>query len=208
MIEFEAIKRKQLLEAGRDLCHLQGPVLLSAERVAAEAHVSKRTLYKYFKDRQQFIAAIVDHDAEQWREWFFNAVSERKACSDVALSSFYDILNLWVSSEDFQGVLFARAALAYPPKMPTCTARVVERHVGLLREFIEDSAQAAGVKKRGQWVDKLVFLVLVILSDSFTSMPGNKAQGGGQMRQAALALLRDALDRLYEPQTTRKNAQR
>ncbi len=208
MTQFEAIKRKQLLETGRDLCHLHGPLLLSAEQVAAEAHVSKRTLYKYFRDRQHFIAAILDHDAEQWREWFFNAVSERKAHPGAVLLSFYDVLSLWVSSDEFHGVLFARAALVYSNKMPACIARVVARHTGLLRDFLADAAHAANVIKSEQGVDKLLYLVLVILSGWFASMAGDKAQRDGEMRQAALALVRDAIDCLQQPQTTRKNTQK
>ena len=59
--------RQLLIEAGIEEINRSGVTDFSVRRVAAACGVSCAAPYKHFKDRREFIAAIIDYVNEQWR---------------------------------------------------------------------------------------------------------------------------------------------
>jgi TetR/AcrR family transcriptional repressor of mexJK operon len=62
--EGSAVKRAAIIAAARDLFVRQGADRVSMDAVAAQAGVSKRTVYDYFGDKRRLFLAILD-DASQ-----------------------------------------------------------------------------------------------------------------------------------------------
>ena len=58
--------RQALILAGIDEINAHGPAEFSVRRVAQACHVSCAAPYKHFRDKREFIAAIIDHVNEQW----------------------------------------------------------------------------------------------------------------------------------------------
>ena len=58
--------RQELIEAGIEEINLYGANDFSVRRVAAACHVSTAAPYKHFKDKKDFINAIIDYVNEQW----------------------------------------------------------------------------------------------------------------------------------------------
>lgn len=59
--------RQLLIEAGIEEINREGVTDFSVRRVAAACGVSCAAPYKHFKDKREFIAAIIDYVNEQWR---------------------------------------------------------------------------------------------------------------------------------------------
>ena len=59
--------RQLLIEAGIEEINRAGVTEFSVRRVAADCGVSCAAPYKHFKDKREFIAAIIDYVNEQWR---------------------------------------------------------------------------------------------------------------------------------------------
>lgn len=60
--------RQQLITAGIAEINDHGVAHFSIRRVAESCNVSCAAPYKHFKDKRDFIAAIIDYVNEQWRE--------------------------------------------------------------------------------------------------------------------------------------------
>lgn len=60
--------REQLIQAGIDEINCHGVTEFSIRRVATACHVSCAAPYKHFKDKRDFIAAVIDHVNRQWHE--------------------------------------------------------------------------------------------------------------------------------------------
>ena len=60
--------RQLLIEAGIEEINRVGVTDFSVRRVAAACGVSCAAPYKHFKDKREFIAAIIDYVNAQWRE--------------------------------------------------------------------------------------------------------------------------------------------
>ena len=58
--------REELLQAGIEEINAYGANGLSLRRVATACHVSTAAPYKHFKDKKEFIAAIIDYVNSQW----------------------------------------------------------------------------------------------------------------------------------------------
>ena len=58
--------RQELILAGIDEINIYGANGFSVRRVAESCHVSSAAPYKHFKDKKEFISAIIDYVNEQW----------------------------------------------------------------------------------------------------------------------------------------------
>ena len=60
--------RQDLIEAGIEEINMYGANDFSVRRVASACGVSTAAPYKHFKDKKEFIGAIIDYVNEQWAE--------------------------------------------------------------------------------------------------------------------------------------------
>ena len=60
--------RQELILAGIEEINTYGASEFSVRRVAQACHVSTAAPYKHFKDKKEFISAIIDYVNEQWAE--------------------------------------------------------------------------------------------------------------------------------------------
>lgn len=66
MMERKTNLREELIQAGINEINIHGANGFSVRRVAEACHVSSAAPYKHFKDKKEFIAAIIDYVNEQW----------------------------------------------------------------------------------------------------------------------------------------------
>ena len=71
--------REDLIQAGIDEINIHGANGFSFRRVADACHVSSAAPYKHFKDKKEFISAIIDHVNAQW---FIAQDEVIRECSD------------------------------------------------------------------------------------------------------------------------------
>ncbi len=64
--EIRENKKQELLEAGVRELDQYGIVNFSVRRIAEECHVSPGAPYKHFKNRNDFIAAIIHYNYDRW----------------------------------------------------------------------------------------------------------------------------------------------
>ena len=66
MAEHTRNLREELILAGIEEINIYGASGFSVRRVAQACHVSSAAPYKHFKDKKQFVSAIIDHVNTQW----------------------------------------------------------------------------------------------------------------------------------------------
>ena len=66
MAERKKNLREELILAGIDEINTYGANNFSVRRVAQACHVSSAAPYKHFKDKKEFISAIIDYVNDQW----------------------------------------------------------------------------------------------------------------------------------------------
>ena len=181
----ELQKRQALLEEGRAQGFSYGLSSLSVERVAANADISKRTLYKYFGSRDAFIAAIIAFDGDAWREWFFDAIREQADAPLKKLDVFFKTLALWTASSDFQGCLFAQVLCCKggASEGAVCAA---QEQMAYVSKFLQDHAWKAGVRNPRHFAASLLPSIMLLLSGASSLVVDNPGQHLETMAQALL----------------------
>ena len=80
--------RQDLILAGIEEINTYGANDFSVRRVASACHVSTAAPYKHFKDKKEFIGAIIDYVNEQWAETQKQVLSK---CGDDPRSQMVEI---------------------------------------------------------------------------------------------------------------------
>lgn len=122
-----------ILVAAESLFNKHGYFPVSLELIAESARVSKRTLYKYFGDKNGLVCKVL-----QRRDAFF-----KKSLTDVisVFSEKKDKINAiiswhirWFNDEDYRGCMFVRAKAEYGDKSDEICS-IVREH----KQWIQDA---------------------------------------------------------------------
>ena len=135
-------KKEQLIHVALALFMKQGIRATGIDTILAESGISKKTLYKHFKSKDELIIAALQARDEALlahlkdRVVFFAAKQAGpKAFSRIL--GYFDALDEWFNSKDFSGCTFINASAEYPrPEDPIHV--VCENHKKIMVLFIED----------------------------------------------------------------------
>ncbi|MDN4501663.1 TetR/AcrR family transcriptional regulator [Alteromonadaceae bacterium BrNp21-10] len=108
-----ATPRKQvLIDTAYSLFNQHGYHATGIDKILAQSGVSKATLYKHFKSKEELILEVLRQRHELLNATLEKAIQENRS-SHPALALF-DALDNWFHSEDFYGCNFIRAGGEYP----------------------------------------------------------------------------------------------
>jgi len=184
--------RARLVYAAIELFYSHGFQAVGIDRIIAAAGVTKTTFYKHFESKDDLmIAAIRQRD-----EWEMNAWTDavRKTAGDDParqLLAFFDVLDAWFTSPDFQGCQFINAAAEFPNPHDPVHA-VAAEHKRKNRDFFRDLAQAAQAADPESFADQFTALVEGTL---ILRQVHGRDDAARTIKPAAAALIASALPR-------------
>lgn len=158
-------KRAQLLETARMLFLSRGFFAVSMDEVARMSGLSKRTMYRFYNNREALIAAAIVHDFESWQEWFFDAMQDHTGVTGNSLDGFYAVLRLWTERPEFSGCLFARAVLV-GDMLPEEVRAAAVSCADALHQFFSRQTRKLGMADREIFARVQVLHLLVLLGDA------------------------------------------
>lgn len=111
-------RKEHLLQTALRLFNEHGFHATGIDRVQAESGVSKTTMYKYFKTKDELIHAVLELRHEQFGKWFSGRMLEiaRDRYPDLPhgkLLGMFDALNEWIHSDSFFGCNFINASAEF-----------------------------------------------------------------------------------------------
>jgi len=83
------------------------------DRIAAEAKVTKKTMYRHFRSKEELILAALKHHDSLFRNFFMKAVSGVSESPYGRLLGIFDVANAWFSDKNFYGCMFINAIGEY-----------------------------------------------------------------------------------------------
>ena len=134
--------RDRILRAAYDLFTHHGVQAVGIERVITEAGISKATLYRHFKSKDDLVLAVLDLRQELWTEgWLISETRRRGATPTEQLLAVFDALDDWFRQDDYEGCFFVNTLLE-SHREPIAAASIAK--LQNVRAFLETLAQAAG----------------------------------------------------------------
>jgi AcrR family transcriptional regulator len=130
------------LRAAYDLFTHAGVQAVGIERVITEAGISKATLYRHFKSKDDLVLAVLDLRQELWTErWLIPEARRRGATPAEQLLAVFDAFDDWFRRGDYEGCFFVNTLLE-SHREPIAVASIAK--LQNVRAFLETLAQAAG----------------------------------------------------------------
>lgn len=178
--------REQILDAAAGLFYAQGVRAVTVDAVVAAAGLSKMTLYRYFKSKDELVAAYLVRRDERSSRRFIERTLELGATPREQLVVMFDVLAEWFDELDFRGCAFLNTSAEYPD-VDHPVRSMIRTHKSGMRRFISDRVEQAG---RGANAELAEALFLLMEGATVTAQWEDSSRAARAGRWAAGALLR------------------
>jgi AcrR family transcriptional regulator len=134
--------RERLLDRADDLFYREGIRAVGIDRIIAESHIAKASLYAHFASKDELIGAYLARRSARWQS---QVEAELADVDDptARILRVFDLLAASIRDPNFRGCPFIKAASEFPT--PDHPARMVtDRHRAWLRTLFVHAATASG----------------------------------------------------------------
>lgn len=139
--------RKQLLiDTAYRLFNEHGYHATGIDWVLAESGVSKATLYKYFRSKEELILAVLQQRHEQQIAMIQRTLEQASEKGEPPALAIFDALDNWFRSEGFFGCNFINASAEYAQE-GDAIYQFAARHKAQVQQLIENSLGTGGEDK-------------------------------------------------------------
>ncbi len=181
-------KRDELVRKALEIFYRDGFHATGMDLLAAETGISKTTMFKHFRSKEELILAVLRLRDENFRGWLFRRMRDAGP-PRAQLLAMFDALGEWFDETGFRSCMFIKASSEYPDPGHPIHAQAAE-HKRLL--FLETKRIAA---EAGAADPAALARQLLLLKEGaiVTAHLGHEADPAGDARAAAETLLATAL---------------
>lgn len=164
-------KREVIVSQALKLFYRDGFNATGVERIIKEAGVSKKTLYNHFRSKDELVLATLRKRDELFRNSIIRETERLGSSPRDRLLTLFDAHHQWFQEKEFSGCMFINASAEFSaqddPRHIICA-----EHKRLVRDYIRDQAELAGIKDPEALARKLNLLLDGAIVDAHVS--GNK----------------------------------
>jgi len=150
-------KRDELVQKSLKVFYENGFHATGMDLLVARTGISKTSMYKHFRTKEDLILAALHLRDEQFRDWLFRRMKELGATPRAQLLAMFDALREWFSEESFRGCMFIKASAEYQEVEDPIYAQSSE-HKRLLISHFTELATMAGAAEPAILARKLLIL--------------------------------------------------
>jgi len=172
-----------------NVLYREGFTATGMDKLARETGVSKMTMYKHFRSKEDLIVAALRLRDDEFFSAFTRRVEETDPTPKGRLLVVFDALGDWINGRDFFSCMFIKATSEYQdPDHPIHIASA--NHKRRVLGFIQGLAKDAGAKN-----PKLLARQLFMLTEGeiVTAFILGKSGVGADAKAAAKVLIESAL---------------
>lgn len=97
--------RDIILDVTEKLIYRSGIAATGMDLLVKTAGVSRKSIYRYFTNKDELVAAALQRRDMRWMHWYRSAVDQAETPADRLLNLF-TVLKGWFASEGFRGCAF------------------------------------------------------------------------------------------------------
>lgn len=183
-------KRDELVRKALEVFYRDGFHATGMDKLVVETGVSKTSMYKHFRTKEELILAALRLRDEIFRNWFLRRVEELADTPAGKLIAGFDALAEWFEEDNYRGCMFIKAGAEYQETDHPIHAQAAE-HKRLLLEHFTTLARAAGARD-----PEVLGCQIMLLKEGaiVTSSLLNNCAPAEDAKQAAQILLDNALN--------------
>jgi len=177
--------RDELVRKALQVFYRNGFHATGMDMLVAETGISKTSMYKHFRTKEELILSVLRLRDEDFRNWLYRRMEELAKTPKEQLIAMFDVLEEWFAEPGFHGCLFIKAISEYPDagspiyKQSADHKRMLHHHLVRLAEKAR-LADPEGVARR---------LMLLKEGAIVTAHLGHLGNPAMDAKQAAIALI-------------------
>jgi len=185
-----ASKRDELVHKALDIFYRDGFHSTGMDTLVKETGISKTSMYKHFRTKEDLILAALRLRDEKFRNFIFRRIDDLGKTPKEKLLATFDVLAEWFEMKDFRGCMFVKASGEYPEHNSPILNTAAE-HKNLLIKYLSDLAREAGAKDPENLATQIL-----ILKEGATVLAHMKGPGifAQQAKEVATPLISAACD--------------
>ncbi len=135
-----ATKRDELVQKALKVFYKNGFHASGMELIAAETGISKTSIYKHFRTKEDLILAVLRLRDEYFRNWLYRRMEELADTPKDQLIAMFDALQEWFDDPEYRGCMFIKASSEFQEcsdpihQQAADHKRILERHIIQLAE--------------------------------------------------------------------------
>ncbi|ERH41346.1 hypothetical protein N751_17200 [Legionella pneumophila str. Leg01/11] len=106
-------RREDIIKIATKLFNEHGYHATGVDRIMEEARVSKRTLYHYFRSKEELILACLQYYDSAFRNQFIKHIEKASLTAKGKLLALFDVAHDWFMQDNFFGCMFINAIGEY-----------------------------------------------------------------------------------------------
>jgi AcrR family transcriptional regulator len=137
--------RTRILAAAYDLFSRRGIRGVGVDAVIAQSGVSRMTLYRHFRSKEELVLAYLQQREDQWTVGWLQAEVKRRASDPrERLLAIFDVFDGWFGEPGFEGCAFISVMLETADDRDA-VYHACNGYLANIRSFLAELAGAAGV---------------------------------------------------------------
>ncbi|NVO54232.1 TetR family transcriptional regulator [Rhodobacteraceae bacterium B1Z28] len=182
-------KRDELVRKALQVFYRDGFHATGMDKLVVETGVSKTSMYKHFRTKEELILAVLRLRDESFRNWILRRVEETADTPAGQIVASFDALKEWFEEDGFRGCMFIKAGAEYQEADHPIHVQAAE-HKRLMFEHIARLARKAGARDPEKLANQIVLLQEGAIVSAVLLKNGDPAEDA---REAAQLLLETAL---------------
>ena len=175
--------RKRIVEGAYKLFRRQGYNRVTMDDIAAEAKLTKRTLYHHFDSKDQLLASVLDAQNNLALQAFRTFGDRLAGSAEAIVEGMFRELAVWADRPRWAGSGFTRLVIELAD-LPGHPARLIaRRHKAQLEDCLAELLERAGVRQarklaRAVWLlsEGAISLILVHGDRGYSSAAADAAK--------------------------------
>lgn len=149
-------KRDELVQKALVIFYREGFHAAGMDLLAEETGISKTTMFKHFRTKEDLILAVLRLRDENFRNWLFRRMKQAGP-PRAQLLAMFDALAEWFGEPNYRSCMFIKASSEYPDPGHPVHALSAE-HKRLLFRQVRDLAEQAGARDPALLARQLLLL--------------------------------------------------
>lgn len=150
-------KRDELVQKSLEVFYQNGFHATGMDMLVAETGISKTSMYKHFRTKEDLILAVLRLRDETFRNWLFRRMETLAEDPQGRLLAMFDALAEWFDQPGFQGCMFVKAASEFQSSQDPIHQQSTD-HKRLLERHFCNLAREAGLKSPDLLARQLLLL--------------------------------------------------
>lgn len=182
-------RRDDVIKTAINLFSKHGFNGTGVDMIMREAKVSKKTMYTYFRSKDELILAALQHYDGLFRNSFMKQVDKAAKTPEKRLIAMFDVAKVWFMQDNFFGCMFINAVGEYSDA-DTPIRNISVHFKAQMRDFIRELCVQAGAKDADGLADELALLLEGAI---VTAQVGKKPAAADIAKKSALVIINEHL---------------